>query len=87
MYGNSRIRSPGLTGKSLPNLKHRVTPTTQVIWRSTGSPDVHSGELLAVLRDNTGSKWSLTTKDPTLGTCGLDLKPSLTTKGKAAALR
>ncbi|KAI3354907.1 hypothetical protein L3Q82_004701 [Scortum barcoo] len=30
--------------KSVPNLKHGQTPTTQVIWRSTGSPGTRSGE-------------------------------------------
>ncbi|KAI3362875.1 hypothetical protein L3Q82_001924 [Scortum barcoo] len=39
---HSPIRSPGLTEKSVPNLKHGQTPTTQVIWRSTGSPGTHS---------------------------------------------
>ncbi len=66
------IRIPGLTGKSMPNLKHRSTPIAQVIWRSTGNPGMHSGELLAVLRNNTRKKWGQTTKSPTPETCGLD---------------
>ncbi|KAI3352418.1 hypothetical protein L3Q82_005377 [Scortum barcoo] len=42
---HSPIRSPGLMAeKSVPNLKHGQTPTTQVIWRSTGSPGTRSGE-------------------------------------------
>lgn len=36
----------------VPNLKNRLMLTTQVIWRSTGNPDMHTGELLAVLRQN-----------------------------------
>ncbi len=47
----------------MPNLKRG--PTTQVIWRSIGNPGIHAGELLAVLRDNTGTKWSLTINAPT----------------------
>ncbi len=87
LYGPSQIRSPGLTGKSMPNLKHGPTPTTQVIWRSTGSPGTCSGELLAVLRGYIGTKWSLTTRAPMPETCGLNLKPSQTIKGKPAVLR
>ncbi len=52
----------------MPNLKHGPTPITQVFWRSTGSPGTCSGELLAVLRDNTGTKWRPTTRAPTLET-------------------
>ncbi len=62
-YCTDILKSEGITEKSVPNL-HGLTPTTQVIWRSTGSPGTHPGELLAVLRDNTGTKWSLTTRAP-----------------------
>ncbi|KAI3365877.1 hypothetical protein L3Q82_000862 [Scortum barcoo] len=62
LCGHSQIRSPGLTEKSVPNLKHGQTPTTQVIWRSTGSPGTRSGEPSAAQRDSTGTKWSLITR-------------------------
>ncbi len=44
----------------MPNLKHGLSPTTQVIWRSTGNPGMCSRELLAVQRNITGTKWSQT---------------------------
>ena len=57
-------------------VKHGLMPTSQVIRRSTGSPGMCSEMLLAVPRDFTGTRWSLTTRAPTQGTCGLDSKPS-----------
>ncbi len=76
----------GYIGKCIDDFVSRITVLTfpnqksgspcqtssTVIWRSTGSPGMHSGELLAVLRDNIGTKWSLTTRTPTPETCGLD---------------
>ena len=72
MYDHSQTRSPGLMVTSMQNSKHGLLPISQVIWRSTGSPGTHSGVLLAVPRDFTGTRWSLTTRAPTQGTCGLD---------------
>ena len=86
LYEHSQTRSPGLMVTSMQNSKHGLMPTSQVIWRSTGSKGTCSGVLLAVPRDFTGTKWSLTTSAPTQGTCGLDSKPSLTTKERPAVL-
>lgn len=46
----------------------------------------HSGKLLALLRDTTGTKWNPTTRVTTPERCGLDIKPSQTTKGRPAVL-
>ncbi len=35
LYGHSQKRSPGLTGKSVPNLKHRLMLRTWEIWTNT----------------------------------------------------
>ena len=39
---------------------------------STASPGMRSREILTVLRDNTGTKWSPTLRAPTQDTCGPD---------------
>lgn len=60
LHGHSRIRS------WLMVLKHGLMLTSGVIWRSTRTLGMRSGELLALLRDDTGTKWS-----PTSETCWL----------------
>ncbi|KAI3375596.1 hypothetical protein L3Q82_003905 [Scortum barcoo] len=69
-------QKPWVNGEVRAKLKARTeTPTTQVIWRSTGSPGgTRSGEPSAAQRDSTGTKWSLITRAPTPGSMWAGLK-------------
>ena len=63
---------PWVNGKFEPTLRNGLLLTTQVIWKNTASPGMRSGELLTVLRNNTGTELSPTLRAPTQDTCGPD---------------
>src|SRR4029434_7998145 len=71
---------------SVPNSEHGPLPTTLVIRRLWGSPDVTYGRPSEMERENTETSWSPPTLAPTPDACGVACGTSLAIKGEIAVM-